>query len=81
MTSTTAFKPEVERLLRAVAKERGTTLEEVIASRLNFSEEELEEFEDELDIAAARRAREEDDPADRKTLDDLRAHIANRGKQ
>lgn len=73
----------VEDLLREVAKHRGTSLEEVIADRinLNFSEDELEDLEDELDIAAVRRAREEDDPADYKTLDDLRAHIANRGKQ
>lgn len=83
MTVSIELPPYVEHLLCEVAKERGVSLEEVIAERinLNFSEDELEEFEDELDIAAVRRAREEDDPADRKTLDDLRAHIANRGKQ
>ena len=78
MTLTLELKPEVESLLRAVARERGVSLEAVVADRLNFSEDELEEFEDELDVAAARRARLEDDPNERYTLDDLRAHVANR---
>jgi len=83
MTLSVELPSEVENLLRAVAKERGVSLEEVMANRLNFrfSEEELEDFEDELDLAAMRRAREESDPNERKTLDDLRAHIANRGKK
>ncbi len=78
MTLPLELKPEVESLLRAVAKERGVSLEEVVASCLDFSEEALEELEDELDVAAARRARLEDDPNERYTLDDLRAYIANR---
>ena len=80
MTLTLELKPEVENLLRAVAKERGVSLEEVVASRLDFSEESLEELEDELDIAAIRRARLESDPNERYTLDDLRAAMAERRK-
>lgn len=80
MTLTLELKPEVEHLLRALAKERGVSLEEVVASRFHFSEDELEEFEDELDLAAARRASEENDPNERYTLDDLRAAMAERHK-
>lgn len=72
MTLTIELKPEVEALLRQVAQERGVDLEAVIAQRLNFSEEDLEELEDELDVAEARRRLETSDPAERKTLDDLR---------
>ena len=80
MTVSIEVPPYVEHILSEVAKERGVSIAEVIADRLNlnFSEEEMEEFEDELDIAAIRRARLEDDPNERYTLDDLRAHIANR---
>ena len=74
MTITIELKPEVERLLCAVARERGVSLEEVVAERLNFNftEEELEEFEDELDNARAERRMKNSDPSQRKTLDDLR---------
>lgn len=74
MTLTIELKPEIENLLRHVAKERGVSLEEVIADRLNlnFSEEEIEELEDEVDIARAECILAESDPSERKTLDDLR---------
>lgn len=74
MTVSIELPPYVEHLLGEVAKERGASLEQVIADRinLNFSEEELEGFEDELDLAEAKRRLREDDPADYKTLDDLR---------
>ena len=75
MTLTLEISPETEARLRAIADEKGATLEAVALKRLNvslLSEEEREELEDEMDIAAARRAREEDDPAERRTLDDLR---------
>lgn len=72
MTLTIEIQPEVERLLRAVARERGVPLEEVVASCLDFSPEALEELEDELDVAAMQRARLENDPKERRTLDDLR---------
>ena len=78
MTLTIEIQPEVERLLRAVARQRGVALEEVVASCLDFSPEALEELEDELDVAAMQRARLENDPNERKTLDDLRAALAER---
>ncbi len=72
MTLTIEIQPEVERLLRAVAQERGVPLEEVVASCLDFSPEALEELEDELDNAEAERRMASSDPSKRKTLDDLR---------
>lgn len=54
MTLTVALPSEIEALLRQVAQERGVELEDVIAQRLTFSREELEDMEDELDVAAAR---------------------------
>jgi hypothetical protein len=81
MTLTLELSPQTETRLRAIAQEKGATLEAVALKRLDvslLSEEELEALEDELDIAAARRAREEDDPAERKTLDDLRAALNRR---
>lgn len=74
MTLTIELKPEIEQLLCAVAKERGVSLEEVVAGRLNFNftEDELEELEDELDVAEAERRLANSDPADYKTLDDWR---------
>ena len=80
MTLTLELPSEVENLLCAVAKERGVSLEEVVASRLDFSQEGLEDLEDELDIAAMQRARLESDPNERYTLDDLRAAMAERHK-
>ncbi len=73
MTLTIEIKPEVENLLRQVARERGVALEDVVAQRLNFSEADLEELEDELDNAEAERRMANSDPSKRKTLDDLRA--------
>ncbi len=71
MTLTIELKPEIENLLRQVARERGVALEDVVAQRLNFSEEDLEELEGELDVAEAKRRLATNDPAERKTLDDL----------
>ncbi len=71
---------ETERLLRLMAQQRGVALEEVVAERLNLSPQELEDLEDELDLAAMERARLENDPNERKTLDDLRAALAERRK-
>lgn len=78
MTLTIELPAEVEKLLRQVARERGIKLEDILAERLglaqrlNFSEEELEELEDELDVAEAKRRLANNDPSERKTLDDLR---------
>lgn len=72
MKLTIKLKPEVERLLCAVAKERGVSLEEVVANQLDLSPEALEELEDELDVAEAERRMANSDPSQRKTLDDLR---------
>ncbi len=72
MTLTIEIQPEVERLLRAVARERRVPLEAVVASCLDFSPEALEELEDELDNAEAERRMASSDPSKRKTLDDLR---------
>lgn len=72
MKLTIELKPEVERLLCAVAKERGVSLEEVVANQLDLSPEALEELEDELDVAEAERRMANSDPSQRKTLDDLR---------
>ena len=68
---------EIELRLRAQDAERGVSVETEIARRLavsTLSDEEREELEDELDVATANRAREEDraNPSARKTLDDLR---------
>ena len=71
---------ETERLLRLVAQQRGVALEDVVAERLNLSPQELEDLEDELDLAEMARARLENDPSERKTLDDLRAALAERHK-
>lgn len=70
MTLTLELSPETESRLRAVALEKGASLEAVALKRLNvslLSEEELEVLEDECDIAAAHRAREEDDPTSGET--------------
>ena len=71
------IEPQIEARLREQAAERGISVEAEIARRLAFStltDEEREELEDELDVAAANRAREEDraNPGTRKILDDLR---------
>jgi hypothetical protein len=63
---------ETERVLRLVAQQRGVALEEIVAERLNLSPQELEELEDEMDNAEAERRMANSDPAERKTLDDLR---------
>jgi len=81
MTLMLELSPETEARLRAIAQERGASVEAVALKRLDvslLSDEELEDLEDEIDIAAARRAREDDDPSERKTLDDLRAIQRNR---
>ena len=77
MSLTIEIEPQLEVRLRGQAAERGVSVEAEIARRLTFStlsDEEREELEDELDVAAANRAREEDraNPNARKTLDDLR---------
>lgn len=72
MTVSIELSPYVENLLCAVAKERGVSLEEVVASRLDFSQEWLEDLEDELDNAEAERRMANSDPSQRKTLNDLR---------
>lgn len=81
MTLTLEIQPPIENRLRAEAAALGVSLEELATRRLRasfLSDEEREDLEDELDLAAMRRAREESDPADRKTLDDLRAAMAER---
>jgi len=72
MTVSIELEPYVEKLLRTVAKERGVSLEELLAHRINlhFSEEEIEELEDERDNAEAERRMANSDPSERKTLDD-----------
>jgi hypothetical protein len=74
MTVSIELEPTVEKLLRTVAKERGVSLEELLADRINlrFSEEEIEELEDERDNAEAERRMANSDPSERKTLDDWR---------
>lgn len=72
MTLTIELPPEVEKLLRLVARQRGVALEDVVAQRLHFSSEELEVLEDELDNTEAERRMASSDPSQRKTLDDLR---------
>ena len=77
MPLTIEIEPQIEARLREQAATRGVSIEAEIARRLSLStltDEEREELEDELDIAAANRAREEDaaNPGARKTLDDLR---------
>lgn len=72
MTHATELAPLTENLLRAVAKERGISFEEVVALYPNPTEEQLEELEDEVDAAAAERILANSDPSQRKTLDDLR---------
>ena len=81
MPLTTEIEPQTEARPREQAAERGVSLEAEIARRLWFStltDEKREELEDERDVAAVNRAREEDraNPSARKTLDDLRcAHL------
>ena len=60
MSLTIEIEPQIEARLRAQAAERGVSVEAEIARRLAVStltDEEREELEDELDIAAADRAR------------------------
>lgn len=83
MALTLELKPETEARLRALALERGETPESLAAARLAvsfLSDEEREELEDERDLAAMERARLENDPGEHKTLDDLRAALAERRK-
>lgn len=68
---------EIEPRLRAQAAERGVSVETEIARRSavsTLSDEEREALEDERDVVAANRAREEDraNSSGSKTLDDLR---------
>ena len=77
MPLTIEIEPRIEARLREQAQARGVSVEAEIGRRLTFStltDEEHEALEDELDIAAANRAREEDraNPGTRKSLDDLR---------
>ncbi len=72
MTHATELAPLTENLLRAVAKERGVSFEEVVALYPDPSEETIEELEDEVDIARAERILATTDPSELKTLDDLR---------
>ena len=72
MTLTLELPSEVEKLLCAVAKERGVSLEEIVALYPDASEETLEELEDEVDVAEAERRMANSDPSQWKTLDDLR---------
>lgn len=80
MSLTIEIEPQIESRLRAQAAERSVSVEAEAARRLwlaTLTDEERENLEDELDIAAANRTREEDraNPRARKTLDDLcRAH-------
>ena len=63
MPLTIEIEPQIEARLRAQAAERGVSVEAEAARRLAFAtltDEEREELEDELDVAAANRAREED---------------------
>ncbi len=58
---TIEIEPQIEARLHAQAAERGVSVEAEIARRLAVStltDEEREELEDELDVAAANRARE-----------------------
>lgn len=85
MRLTIEIEPQIESRLRAQAAERGVSVEAEAARRLSLStltDEERENLEDELDTAAANRAREEDraNPNARKTLDDLRHARAERAK-
>ena len=71
------IEPQLEARLREQAAERGVSIEAEAARRLSLAtltDEEREELEDELDVAAANRAREEDraNPNSRKALNDLR---------
>ncbi len=72
MTVSIELEPYVEKLLRVVARDRGVSLEQLLADRINlrFSEEEIEELEDERDNAEAERRMANSDPSQRKTLDD-----------
>ncbi len=74
MTVSIELEPTVEKLLRVVARDRGVSLEQLLADRINlrFSEEEIEELEDERDNAEAERRMANSDPSQRKTLDDWR---------
>ena len=77
MSLTIEIEPEIESRLRADALARGTSVEAEAARRLALSTltaDEQEAWEDELDLAAAERARAEDraHPDGRKTLEDLR---------
>ena len=76
MPFTIEIEPQIEARLREQAATRGVSVEAEAARRLAVSmltDEEREELEDALDVAAANRAREEDraNPSARKTLDDL----------
>ena len=68
------LKPEIEARLRVLAAAKGETLESLALARLesSFSEEDLEMLEDAEDLAEAKRRLAENDPAERKSLDDLR---------
>lgn len=74
MTVSIELEPNIEKLLRVVARDRGVSLEQLLADRINlrFSEEEIEELEDERDNAEAERRMANSDPSERKTLDDWR---------
>ncbi len=75
MTLTIEVEPEIEAKLHELAQSYGQSLEIYVRDVLE-REIELEAEEDAQDIAAAKRALATSDPAQRKTLDDLRAHIA-----
>jgi hypothetical protein len=75
MTLTIDLPAEREAQLRAEAQERGLSPEETAGALLAdlLAEREAEDAED---LETLRYRRENPDPRPRKTLDDLRAHIA-----
>lgn len=82
MTLTVELKPEAEARWREFAGLHNSTLEQVIATHLEIalmSEDELDEWWDERD-AIRLESRLLGDPAERKTLDDLR-EVLNRRRQ
>ena len=82
MPLTIEIEPRIEARLREQAHARGVSVGAEIARLMALStltNEKRDEWEDELDIAAANRAREEDraNPGAHKTLDDLHRARAN----
>ena len=76
MTLTLELPAESQQLLQHIAAERGQTMEELASALIHDRLQEMQDLEeDKIDLLESREIRRVSDPAERRTLDDWKAHI------